>query len=280
MGFYLIIWFCVLVGMSCLLLLFLSRKRTCASYIKIKQNTPLFYINLDDNIKRRDNIINLTNRLGFNNVIRFPAVNTKTLEKVSKYKDMISKFYYDELVDYNINKMRKHNYQLTNGAVGCYLSFISIFKKILENNMKYALIFEDDLQINCDKQTFWKIISNLRIPSDTDVFLLHGLYNDPLRKLLQTGIHRINFFYCTTCMLVTNQGAKKLLEHLLPIEVQIDTALSRLSYDRKINLYGLKEPRLDIDISNMGSDVHVGKSCKTCNTKEEIESYKNRSIKN
>jgi GR25 family glycosyltransferase involved in LPS biosynthesis len=39
---------------------------------------------------------------------------------------------------------RTKHYQLTRGGIGCYLSHVSLWKKILKSDKDYAVIFEDD----------------------------------------------------------------------------------------------------------------------------------------
>ena len=139
--------------------------------IKIDNTIPLFYINLDDNADRNDNIIKLTKKYDFKNVTRISAVNTRTIEKVNEYIDSIDKNAYDLLVNNNKNGTRKNHYELTNGSIGCYLSHKKIYEEIVKNKIPYALILEDDCTIESSPEYFWNKISNFKIPNDTDIFL-------------------------------------------------------------------------------------------------------------
>src|SRR5271155_819357 len=101
--------------------------------IKLDEYSPFFYINLDDNIKRNDNITNIINRLGFKNVHRISAVDSRG-DLINNYIDQIEPSSYELLLENNKQRKREFHEDLTNGAVGCTLSHISIFQKIVDEN--------------------------------------------------------------------------------------------------------------------------------------------------
>lgn len=39
------------------------------------------------------------------------------------------------------------NCSLTKGEIGCFLSHVSLWKKIIDNNLSYMAIFEDDIYL-------------------------------------------------------------------------------------------------------------------------------------
>jgi len=119
-------------------------------------------------------------------------------------------------------------------------------------------------------------MTELNVPSDCDLLLFNSYYYiDPVKN----GLNNITFFLCTTFMAVTLEGAKNMIKHLLPIECQVDTALSRLSYDKKIKLYGLQEPRLKSNRDNFKSNIQ-NINCDKCDLGKEVNEYKKRSNKN
>ena len=42
------------------------------------------------------------------------------------------------------------NCSLTKGEIGCFLSHVSLWKKIIDNNLSYMAIFEDDIYLGDD----------------------------------------------------------------------------------------------------------------------------------
>jgi len=72
----------------------------------------------------------------------------------------------------------------------------------------------------------------------------------------------------THCYLITIDGAKKLLNFLVPIKYQIDSALSQLSYNKKINIYSISNSTLQISQNYSGSDIQ--NDCSNCNLIEDL----------
>ncbi len=253
------IFFLLLFAIYCIYFAFLINLEPM-KLNKINTYTPIYYINLDHQTDRRKNIIELIDMLGFKNVKRIPAVKVKYLEDVEKYKTLIDPEKYKNLLENNKNNSRKNHYDLTNGSVGCFLSHINIYKDIITRNIPYAIVFEDDLVIKDSKQVFWNKINNIDIPADTDIFLVDAIIKD---KNLKDGINKINFFFLTTFYIITNKGAKTILENIFPIKFQIDSQLSSLSYKNKIKIYGVKGNLINTSIGTMGSDIQ-NLSCKDC----------------
>jgi glycosyl transferase family 25 len=238
--------------------------------IDINQNTPAFYINLDENIKRNKTILSTLNKYNFKNIVRVPGINTKTIEKVNEYISIIDKDAYDKLIQNNKMKQRSNHYELTNGSIGCYLSHINIYEHIVKNNIDYAIIFEDDCAINSDPKFFWEKIKSLKIPEDADIFLLNAVL---LEEGLTDEISKVLFFLCLHSYIITNSGAKKILQNILPITMQIDSALSRLAYENKIMIYGLTKNELKIKQNDQGFTNIQTLGCNNCDIATEIYKY-------
>jgi GR25 family glycosyltransferase involved in LPS biosynthesis len=240
----------------------------------IFDNIPYYYINLDERTDRKDHIENIAKKYNIKNITRIPAISIKSLDDVYLHKNKIDINAYNMLVKQNITKNRLHHYDLTNGSIGCFLSHLECYKKIVESNTPYAIIFEDDIEINCDKNIYDKIISEIEIPQDADIVLLFALIIEK-DKDITDKLKKINFFNCLTFYLVTNKGAKKLLDNLNPIKMQIDGQISRLSYDKIINVYFYDDPDFNYKDFNYGSDIQ-NLDCNECDLTKEIEDYKEK----
>ena len=248
------------------LIVILLRLFCFTKFIKITTNTPVFYINLDSNTKRNTNIVNLTKRLGFNNVNRFSAINTKAIENVNLYKDKIDKDAYQVLI--NSNKIRRHHYELSNGAIGCYLSHLEIIKRIVKERIKYAIIMEDDLYIHDNNDEFWNKINNIYFPKDADIFLLEAKVSKHKFKTY-IGTRPVNFFLGTTFYVITYNGAKTILEALVPIKYQIDSAISQLACKNIIKIYYNNIIKAIQQQNIFKTDIQV--PCKNCNMVKDIK---------
>jgi exopolysaccharide biosynthesis predicted pyruvyltransferase EpsI/GR25 family glycosyltransferase involved in LPS biosynthesis len=212
--------------------------KTKLNLYDITNKIPVFYINLDDNKDRNEDIIKLIKKFDFKNSKRIPAVNTKTFENVLKYEVLILEDSLNKLKINNNKQSRTKHLELTNGSIGCYISHLNVYKKMLENNVEFALVFEDDLTIDCIKEEFWNVIKDINIPPDTDIFLLDAIYSKNNKNEI---ISKIKFFLCLHCYIITLNGAKKILEIAYPIEMQIDSFFSKLAENEKLNIYVLKE---------------------------------------
>lgn len=194
----------------------------------------IYYINLDRRPDRNENIIRLMNKYNLH-AIRVSAFDGSKLD-INKISNNIitSKGIADAK-----NSKQKVYVPLTSGAIGCALSHRSIWEKIANENIRNALILEDDIRINenlYDKLEVYKKY----FPKDYDIIYLgyhdvsikhnKGSYNDIFYK---SGSVYGLFGY-----IVSKKGAKKLL-NIFPISYQIDTVMSM--YSPYMNTYMLKE---------------------------------------
>ena len=75
----------------------------------------------------------------------------------------------EQLVD-DEESLRLRRMKLTAGELGCTLSHLSIYRKIIEEGCELALVLEDDMVFLPDFQPFFERVSAL--PAATDVLLL------------------------------------------------------------------------------------------------------------
>ena len=192
----------------------------CISLEKNKDNWPKLIKNISEN--------------GFPNVQIFKAVYGKDLKETND-TDIISTWALYQLLN---NIERKCHAQLgTWGAVGCYLSHISIWQKMVEQKIEKCLIFEDDVEFENDfKEKFKKNVEN-KIPKDADAVFLdvawchkEDYYDGYLTKMKGQ-------FFGTHAYIITLQGAQKYLSKIFPIEIQIDAYMSFFSILNNLNIY-------------------------------------------
>ena len=245
--------------------------------IHLTPDVKMYYINLDKNQKRNENMKSIIKKYGFSNYERVPAILTKSDEQVNLYKDQISEKAYQTLMENNKNRSRTRHSQLTNGAIGCFLSHMKIYKDIVDKNIPYAIIFEDDVGFELDNKKFWDCLSNIDFPKDTDIVLLNCIPHES-KCVGNEKLKKIHFFFGTWFYLITNQGAKKALKNLLPMNEQIDFKLSILSYFGKLNIYHYFWDDFNIKY-NLGTDIQL-LDCEDCDIQTEILEVKTGMIIN
>lgn len=130
------------------------------------------------------------------------------------------------------NKKRIYHYELTNiNAVGCYLSHYYLWKQILNTKGNNFLIFEDDTIFN--SISLYDINRRLsKIPNDWDIYLL----SSPTLVYKKTNI-KVHRFFCTNAYIINKKGIDKILNNCFPINQQLDSLLSDLASDNKLNIY-------------------------------------------
>jgi glycosyl transferase family 25 len=179
----------------------------------------------------------------------YPAIVGKDLD-VAKY---VTPDAYSRLMETDATKRRKHHYDITRGAVGCYLSHLDIYRKIAASDKKYGLIFEDDVMIATD---FYKrmLFGLNTVPGNWDVYLL-GLIC--LKCEVKSDYIGVNRFWGLHGYLVKKEAAAKLLANLDKlISKQIDADISLLIKESKITVYGIN-PIIVAQHNSFISDIQI-----------------------
>jgi len=241
---YLIIGISIILVFIVVFLVYLTRKRSGLTL-------TTYCINLPDLVERRDRIISKFNPFKLD--IQFvDAVDTRD-DKWRAYKKYLTHDGILQLENTIKRGKREKDSDLTPGAVGCFLSHIKCWKKFMDTNPGHSdilLVLEDD---SFPDKLF---ASEMRLlfknfPRDADVILLsyitnlahteHKFHDFTLFKLNQDG-----YFYLTDAYLITKRGIEKLFNHLEArnwrIDVQIDSYLSQLVSQKKLNIYYLARP--------------------------------------
>jgi glycosyl transferase family 25 len=202
--------------------------------------------------KNKDRLINFNNYyynsdMKFKKYEIFPAVVGKDINLI----DYVSPKGYSQILMTEKTRQRIHHYDLTRGAVGCYLSHLAIYKKLINSNLNYTIVFEDDSIMASD---FYQRLINglLVIPNDWDILLLGVMC---LKCDVEENYIKINRFWGTHGYLVSKKGATKLVEYLdKPISKQIDADISLLIKRGVITVYGIN-PIIVAQDPAFGSDI-------------------------
>lgn len=224
----------------------------------------IYCISLKDREDRRKNILqNFPYRIHF-----FDAYDTRN-SNILLYKNLIDKKSWKQLEKTNRIKQRNYHHNLTNGAVGCFLSHIGILKKIIENKQPYSLILEDDCECKIENIDEYLNYIMFHLPKDCDVLFLDYLTirytpenSDIVNQEFIRPRNRYNFkLYLTNCLLITYEGAKKILDNYKNIKIQYDSFLCKLFRDDKINIYLVKNKFFKqsnhvSDIQNIGDVLY------------------------
>ena len=211
-------------------------------------HSKIFVINLDSNPERLDSITKQCERLNLS-FERVSAIRGRDLtpdKKNNIYQVGINKQSYDSL--------------LTDGEIGCYLSHIYCWQKMIDEQLDYALILEDDAELSDLLPTYISKLEN-KIALWDYIELSHG---SKIRAACQSyslgsgleWVKRLRLNSTTTAQLVSYQGAKRLLSSALPIKRPVDIDL-QFWYEKSIRCFSVypfpvKTAPFASDISAMG----------------------------
>jgi GR25 family glycosyltransferase involved in LPS biosynthesis len=147
---------------------------------------------------------------------------------------------------YNKCPYTKNNYR-SNGEIACLLSHINIWKKIINENIDYAIIYEDDCCfINSLKEIEIILNKNKDIILNSDCFLLGALTYRNSAKIINNDICKVSMFDGTHAILLTNYLACKLIEfyekeqikgYLHPADGHFFSAIKEYN----LNMYGFRK---------------------------------------
>lgn len=172
-----------------------------------------YCISLNKNKHAWSDILKYIKSFGFDDIEIFKAVDGSALDYEMKH--MLTPWTY-----YMITQKipRKYHSQLpSKGAIGCYLSHVSIWQELVNSREEYAIIFEDDI-------VFTKTFNSeqIELPPDFDIYFL-GVSWEESKTQSELTYRKINSqFFGTHGYIITRQCAMKLLQFAFPIEIQID----------------------------------------------------------
>ena len=141
------------------------------------------------------------------------------------------------------------------GAIGCYMSHIKTWQKILKSQCKYGLIFEDDIEFNNNMTE--NIICNYisKLPNDWDILLLSKnrvtMYN------VKDNLYKIKKFICLHSYIINKKSIPKIIHNITPINQQIDFKLSCLANQNIINVYLFNDLNNELFYKQYASNTNI-----------------------
>jgi GR25 family glycosyltransferase involved in LPS biosynthesis len=163
-----------------------------------------------------------------NTMERFDAINGHTYD----YGKEVSQNIVSTFWDYGKWKYGKTNYvKMTPGEIGVSLSHYYIWKKIVDEDIKKAIILEDDSS-EIDpyfEEKFHNVMKS--VPKDWDIVLISfWLHRGDNGKKVNADITRVNDFVFMNAYVINTKGARKLCDSS-PIDMPLDSWVSKLSND-------------------------------------------------
>lgn len=193
------------------------------------KNPPIFYINLDKDISRRQLIEKSLNAAHLN-AERISGVWWKLLSDENKnrlyQKSLNLSLYYKPLVD---------------GEKGCYASHIEAWKRLLASDAEYAVILEDDVSLS---PCFTKVLMAIEnVPQEWDMIKLMGRSKEKIHHSTPLIAEHSLIAYrkipsYTAGYLISRSGAENLLRSRIPFGRPIDIDL-RFWWENSMRIFGI-----------------------------------------
>jgi GR25 family glycosyltransferase involved in LPS biosynthesis len=221
----------------------------------------IFIINLDKDYERYENGIMQLAKYNITDYERFPGIDGSKLTEKER-KNLCTDI---------------GNIIASKSMIGCGISHINLWKKIVNDGIDKALIFEDDFIL---KDNFINKFNNAfkHSPESYDIIFLtdNFIHNKNIKFMdINNYFYKQMFISQALAYVITIQGAKKILNHINKITHHIDIELCLLAlFNKDINIISMTEPLVyqTYDTSNNTND---------CNFPLIIDKYllKNKDIK-
>ena len=188
-----------------------------------------------------------------------------SVKQLNKYK--LYNFEFIDAIDgTNLNNEEYKSYTTSIGyyitsasMVGCGMSHIKTWKKIVENNIKYSLILEDDFIF---KNNFLSDFNKLMIktPTNFDLLILNSnlLTNEYLKlSNINNDLYKPLIIFQTISYVITLEGAKKILNYINKVAYHIDIQLgiTHLYNNKELNIIASKK-KLIYQIFNTSNNIY------------------------
>ncbi len=150
----------------------------------------------------------------------------------------------------------KYKKDLNVGEIGCYLSHVKAWQKIVDEKLDYAIILEDDFKLSPLFNRYDELLRQLK---NWDYIRLADLSGTALveKQIVLHDNHNLVSFtkvpINTLAQAVSYQGAKKLLESFSSIARPIDVDLQHY-WEMGIQLQGI-QPALVPERSDFESEI-------------------------
>ena len=151
--------------------------------------------------------------------------DTRKLENARKFRKIVDPEYYNEALKlhYKATQTRPDITYFNLGAIGCYMGHMEFYRRCFDQNLKYAVIFEDNVVIK-DKRVYKEIQDVINKKGDDfEMCFFHCLSRYPDEEHKERGdLERVKWISSTKCYLIHVDNMKKYYKHFFPIDNHVD----------------------------------------------------------
>ncbi len=151
---------------------------------------------------------------------------------------------------------------MSRGELGCYHSHFRVWQQIVARNIPYALILEDDAEINMiHAGRLAQLSKTLESQSNWDVVVLYTIQApknvSKQSNIMPTSLRATNHVTGLAGYIVTLEGAKRLMQGSFPITCPVDIYVPNLSARGRLRLL-VANPPMGGQMNRKDSDTSKG----------------------
>jgi hypothetical protein len=146
------------------------------------------------------------------------GADTRTMRAASEFEDRVDSDYFEKAVEmhYDPSVNRPDITYFNLGAIGCYMGHMEFYERCFRQNIKYAVIFEDNVVIK-SPELYDQIQNVIDVRGDAfEMCFFHCLSRLPDLD------ERVKWISSTKCYLIHVDNMRKYHKYFLPMDNHVD----------------------------------------------------------
>jgi glycosyl transferase, family 25 len=114
---------------------------------------------------------------------------------------------------------------ISHGQLGCYESHVRVWQEIVDRDLPYALVLEDDADVRYEQKTvdvLTQMLKELKEVPDWDIVYIGNISLHPFKCQRTEHLFEMTNWEGTFMYYVSNKGARKFLKHAIPVRIPVD----------------------------------------------------------
>lgn len=148
--------------------------------------------------------------------------DTRDIKVARKYETNIVGEYFEKAVEMHYDeRVKRPDITFFNmGAIGCYMGHLKFYQKCFEQDLKYAVIFEDNVVVKSPQ--LYKEIQQVidEKGDDFEMCFFHCLSRLPDK--IEGKLEKVKWISSTKCYLINVENMKEYVKYFLPMDNHID----------------------------------------------------------
>jgi len=203
-----------IVLVFCLLIL-VNRKRTTT-----ERDYKCFLLTMRDQHERYERFLKSHDNSIPVEIIYGP--DTRKIQVANEYEEIVEPEYFEKAIEmhYDPTVPRPDITYFNLGAIGCFMGHMEFYKRCFQQNLKYAVVFEDNVVVKSHRlyDEIQKVIDEKG--DDFEMCFFHCLSRLP--EDTEGSLEKVRWISSTKCYLIHVENMKKYHKYFLPMDNHVD----------------------------------------------------------